>query len=135
MPSAEERTSSLSDIAALIVAAALLLVLYLHLLPALLAGLLVHELVGIIAASMPIARIRSRQAKLVAVAILALVVASILTLASAALVGFVRSDAGSLPALLGKMADVLDSWRTTLPPMVVSRLPADVDGLKELAVT
>jgi predicted PurR-regulated permease PerM len=125
-----------AEIAALITAVAgLLLVLYLHLLPALLAGLLVYEVVHLIAGRLSIARIRSHQAKLVAVAILAVGVVSVLTLAVLGIVAFVRSDAGSVPALLQKMADILDGWRTTLPSTIVEHLPGDVDGLKEVAVT
>jgi len=124
------------DVAAVVVAgAALLLVLFLHLLPALLAGLLVYELVHVVAARLPISRIRSDRAKLTAVAILALAVVSILGLAIAGIVAFVRSDAGSLPALMQKMADVMDSWRTALPASIVGYLPSDVDSLKDLAVT
>ena len=124
------------DVAALLAAgAALLLVLHLHLLPALLAGLLVYELVHIVAARLPIARIRSGQAKFAAVAILALGVVLILALAIGGTVAFVRSDAGSVPALLQKMADILDSWRTALPATIVGYLPGDVDGLKDVAVT
>src|SRR5262249_24120363 len=102
----DDRVSNASDIAALAVAAAaVLLVLLLHLLPALLAGLLVYELVHIVADRLPIARIRSGQAKLVAVAILAVGIVLFLTSAVAGIIVFIRSEAGSLPALLQKMAD------------------------------
>jgi predicted PurR-regulated permease PerM len=124
------------DVAAMVIAgAALLLILLLHLLPALLAGLLVYELVYIVAARLPIARIRSGQAKLTAVGILALAVVLLLVLAIAGAIAFARSDAGSVPALMQKMADVIDSWRTTLPAMIVGYLPGDVDSLKDVAVT
>ena len=124
------------DAAAFVIAAAaLLLVLFLHLLPSLLAGLLVYELVRILAPRLHIVRIRDSRAKLVAVALLALAVVLVLTLFIAGLVAFVHSEAGSLPALLAKMADVLDSWRTTLPAWIVAYLPPDVDGLRDIAVT
>jgi predicted PurR-regulated permease PerM len=123
------------DIAAWVSAAvALFLVLQLRLLPALLAGLLIYELVHILAPRLRIARIRRGQAKLVAVAVLVLGVVLLLTLAVVGLVAFIRSETGSLPALLQKMADIIDSWRTTLPAGIVEHLPADVDELKEAVV-
>lgn len=131
----DSRVARASDIAAFLVAgAALLLVLELQLLPALLAGLLVYELVHILAPRLRIVRIRRGQAKLVAVAVLALGVVLLLTLAVAGIVAFVRSEAGSFPALLQKMADIVDTWRTTLPAGMVQYLPSDVDGLKQVAV-
>ena len=110
------------DIAAwLLVGGALLLVLPLHLLPALLAGLLVYEMVHLLAPRLKMVRIRQAQGKLAAVAILALGVVLLLTLAVVGIVAFFHSEAGSLPMLLQKMADILDSWRTVLPASVVAR--------------
>jgi predicted PurR-regulated permease PerM len=60
---------------------------------------------------------------------------ALLTLAVVGIVAFARSEAGSVPALLQKMADILDSWRTTLPAGIVEHLPADIDGLQAVAVT
>ena len=123
------------DIAAwLLVGGALFLVLQLHLLPALLAGLLVYELVHILAPRLKVVRIRQEQGRLAAVAILALGVVLLLTLAVVGIITFFRSEAGSLPTLLQKMADIIDSWRTVLPVGVVEQLPEDVDDLRETAV-
>jgi len=113
MATSHDRTTVLSyDIAAwLLAGGALVLVLLLHLLPALLAGLLVYELVHILAPRLWIVRIRQRQGKLVAVAILALAVALLITLAVVGIIAFFHSEAGNtnpclcsppppLPALL-----------------------------------
>jgi len=35
-----------------------------------------------------------------------------------------------VPALLQKMADILDTWRTTMPAWIVEHLPGDVDEMK-----
>jgi predicted PurR-regulated permease PerM len=110
--------------------AVLLLVLFLHLLPALLAGLLVYELVEIAAPRLRIARIRGRQAKLVAIGLLALGVVGLLAGLIAGIVAFVHSESGSLPILLQKMADVIESWRTRLPSSIVDLLPEDVDEVR-----
>src|SRR6266511_1012801 len=123
------------DIAAwLLAGGALLLILQLHLLPALLAGLLVYELVHLLAPRLKIVRIRQERGKLAAVAILALGVVLLLTLAAVGVIAFLRSEAGSIPTLLQKMADIIDSWRTALPAGVVELLPEDVDELNEAAV-
>src|SRR5215813_996252 len=128
-------TAHASDIAAwLLASGALLLVLPLHLLPALLAGLLVYELVHLLAPRLKVVRIRQEQGKLAAVALLALGVVLLLTLAGVGIIAFFRSEAGSLPTLLQKMADILERWRTVLPAGVVAQLPEDVDALKETAV-
>ena len=130
------RTAALPyDIAAwLLAGGALLLILLLHLLPALLAGLLVYELVHMLAPRLKIVRIRQQRGKLAAVAILALGVALLITLAIVGSMAFFRSEAGSIPTLLQHMADILDRWRTTLPGGVVAHLPEDTDDVKEIAV-
>jgi hypothetical protein len=67
---------------------ALFLVLSRHLLPALLAGLTVYELVQLLAGALKIVRIHHERQKLVAVTIVALGVVLLLTLAGAGTVGF-----------------------------------------------
>src|SRR5215470_3368901 len=130
-----DRTQFTYDIAAWILTdVALVLILSLHLLPALLAGLLVYELVHILAPRLKIVRIRQEQGKLAAVAILALGIVLLITLAVAGSITFFHSEAGSIHTLLQKMADIIDSWRTVLPATVVEELPEDVDELKEVAV-
>jgi len=127
--------SRVPDIAAWgIAGVALFLVLALNLLPALLAGLLVYEIVHILEPRLRIVRIRRRQAKLAAVGMLALGVILALTLVVVAIIAFVRSETGSLPILLQKMADIIDRWRTVLPAGVVDSLPGDVDELRDVAV-
>jgi len=125
------RSGRAFEIAAWILAGcSLVLVLQLHLLPALLAGLLVHELVHIMAPRLKVLRIHQTRGKLVAVALLATVVVLGIVLAGIGIVAFARSEAGSLPTLLKKMADILDRWRAVLPATVLESVPDDVDALK-----
>jgi predicted PurR-regulated permease PerM len=133
MATSHDYTRTLSyDIAAwLIAGGALLLVLLLHLLPALLAGLLVYELVHILAPRLRIGRIRQKQGKLATVAILALGVALLITLAVVGIIAFFHSKSGNIPALLQHIADIIDSWRTVLPAGMVAYLPEDIDDLRE----
>src|SRR5690242_3293348 len=86
---------------------ALAATLLLHLLPALLAGLLIYELVNALAPRLRIVRIQQGRRKLAAVALLVMGIVLVLTLVIAGLLTFMRSEAGSVPALLQTMADVL----------------------------
>ena len=122
------------DIAAWILAGiALILVLKLRVLPALLAGLLVYQLVHILAPRMRIGRISEQRRKIVAVALLSAVIVVLITLAIIGVLAFLRSESGSLPALLAKMADVLDSSRARLPPSIAEMLPASPAALRATA--
>jgi predicted PurR-regulated permease PerM len=111
-----DRTPLTYDIAAWILAGvSLVLILSLHVLPALLAGLLVYELVHILAPRLKVVRIHQEYGKLVAVAMLATVVVMGIVLAIIGIMAFLHSEAGNLPRLLKQMADILDRWRAVLP--------------------
>ena len=119
------------DIAAWIVAAVLLwLTLRLHLLPALLAGLLVYELVHVIAQ-----RVTARTGgKLAAVGLLATLVVGLLVAAMMGIVEFVRSDAGTLPRLMLKLAEIVERSRDMLPGWLVDYIPVDPDALRTASI-
>jgi predicted PurR-regulated permease PerM len=110
----------------------LVLILCLHLLPALLAGLLVYELVHVIAARLP--QRRGGDGKLVAVGLLATFVVLLLVLAVIGLVAFFRGDAGNLPRLLQKLAEIIETAHDKLPAALVGFLPYDEGALRD-AVT
>jgi predicted PurR-regulated permease PerM len=116
------------DIAAWTIAAFLLLsALLLHLLPALLAGLLVYELVHVIAPRLRL----GRRGKVAAVALLATAIVAALSLLLFAAVSFLRSDAGSLTALLQKMAEIIDGSRAHLPDWALEYVPTDAEELRK----
>ncbi len=131
MPNASDLRALRYDIAAWAIAAILLaLVLSLGLLPALLAGLLVFELVHVIA---PRLRLGGGGAgKLAAVGLLAIAVVVLLTLVLLAAIAVVRS--GSLSTLLQQMADILDAARGKLPDWVIASIPADTDAMKDAII-
>ncbi|MGE5385959.1 MAG: AI-2E family transporter [Betaproteobacteria bacterium] len=112
-------------------AAALLAVLQLHLLPALLAGLLVFQLTHILAARLP-QKLAGGRARLVAVSLIAVLVIALVTAATLGTILFFRSDAGSLPMLMGKMADILEGARDQLPAWLATQVPEDADGVKHV---
>lgn len=115
------------QIAWLLAAATLILVLERHLLPALLAGLLVHELVHLIAPTLQ-QRISSARGKLLAVALLAVLVVGASAAAVIGALAFFRSDAGSLSSLFGKMAQIIEDARGSLPAWALEFLPATGEG-------
>ena len=114
----------------------LLFILVFNLLPALLTGLLVYELVHIItpyiARQFPTKR-PSNRSKFWAAGILVMIVVSLLALAGVGLVAFFRSDAGSLTVLLAKMAQIIEDSRKILPSWLLEHLPADAITFKEEA--
>ena len=91
------------------------LVLLLHLLPAMLAGMLVFELVHLLAPTVS-NWLSHKRAKLIAVVLLSILVVGAITSGIAGAIVFFKSDAGSIPALLTKMAEIVAGSRGTLPP-------------------
>lgn len=114
--------------------AALLLILLLHLLPALLTGLLVYELVHILTPFFRITRLSGKRAKLVVVALLAALIVTALIMLIWGAVLFFRNEPESIPTLLKKMAEIIDGLRGKLPAWLVDYLPADVEGLRSWTV-
>jgi predicted PurR-regulated permease PerM len=115
-------------VAAWLVAAFLLwFVLRFDLLPALLAGLLVFELVHLLTLRV---ETRERRARLLAVAFIAVVVVGLLGLAIAGAVLFFRSENGGYALLLRKAAEVIQSSRQWIPEGMAHSIPADAETLK-----
>lgn len=115
----------------LIMAAAMLYVLSVNLLPGLLAGLLVFELVHIISPYIA-QKFPGYTAKVIAVGLLALFIVGLLTLMVLGLIAFFKSDSGSLTNLIGKMAQIIEDSRSILPDWIDTRLPADAVVLQQM---
>jgi predicted PurR-regulated permease PerM len=108
---------------------ALVLVLRLHLLSALLAGLLLFELVHMLAPVIQ-RRVFERRPRMVAVAVLAALIIGVVSAAVLGLIAFMRSDAGSFPGLMRKVVEILESARSALPPWLVEYLPEGSDEIR-----
>lgn len=114
----------------LLAAAALLLVMAGGSLAALYSGLLVYALVHLLAPKL--SRIFSGHgSRVVAVATLGTVIVLLLTLLVWSAVSFFLSDAGSLPVLLKKLADLLDQSRRQVPPWLAAYLPDSAEALQQ----
>jgi predicted PurR-regulated permease PerM len=126
-------TSRNSEIASWIMAGiALFLVLKLHLLSALLAGLLTHELVRLLAPFVE-KRVTSKGSRLVALAALSILTVTLLILLAFGMFAFFKSDMGNRTALLNQADHILTDARTKLPLWVVESLPSNVDALQSVA--
>ena len=111
-----------------IAAALLWIALRFDLLPALLAGLLVFELVHV--QTMRLTFVRERRARWLAVALIAVIVVGLLSLAIFASLLFFQSETSGYVLLLKKSAEVIQSWRGLLPAWLVHSLPTDAVGLQ-----
>ena len=116
----------------LLTGVALFIVLPLHLLPALVAGLVVYELVHVLARALTIFRIHHKRGQLVAVGIVAFGVVLLLTIAGAGIVAFVQAD--NLSTLFNTMTDSIERWRSVLPDSIAEQLPVDVEELRQAVV-
>jgi predicted PurR-regulated permease PerM len=121
------------DVAAYVIMASLIVgALSLHLIPAVLSGFLVFEIVHTLAPRIVGRRISAARARLAAVALLTLVVIGATIGAGAAGVSEMRSEGGGVSALLQKMAEIVEGSRDLLPEWAHGWLPrGDADSLKE----
>lgn len=118
----------------LLAAVALLLIIDIHLLSALLAGLLVYELVQ---AMTPLLgqRISGDRARVVVVAVLGAIVVGLLILLILGAISFFRSEIGN-PELLWQqqLMPLVEKARQQLPTLLVDHLPDSVDNLRVGAI-
>ncbi len=110
-----------------------LAVLHLHLLPTLLAGLLVFHLVHLLAPRLQ-RHFASERARLVALFLLAALVVGGVTAAVIGALAFFKGDSGNIALLLGKMAQILEDARSTLPAWIVDLLPENNDSLRAASI-
>ena len=111
---------------------ALLLIPFVHLISALVAGLLVYELVSLLA---PIIErhLINRWSRWLAVAALAILIITALILAGIAITAFVKSEINTPQALSTKLNDILTEARGQLPSFLTENFPGDADDLKTFA--
>jgi predicted PurR-regulated permease PerM len=95
-----------------------------------LAGMLVYELVHVLA---PVVsnRLSDKRAKLLAVVVLSALMVGVTTAAIAGVIVFFKSDEGSIPALLTKMADIVAGSRGILPNLLADQMPTSPDDVRE----
>lgn len=110
-------------------AVALLLVMFLHLLPALVAGLLVYAVVDALAPLLE-RRWPGGWARQVVVGVLAVVVAGLLALLIFGAIAFFRAELGDPNTLFDRMMPTIDRARTQLPAWIVAYLPVSAEDFR-----
>ncbi|MFW5440524.1 MAG: AI-2E family transporter [Methylophilaceae bacterium] len=128
---ANKNVTKLEIAAWIIMGLAMIFVLKFDLLPGLLAGLLVFELVHIIAPYIAL-RLPGKVSKIVAVSLLAIIIIGLLVVLGMSLSAFLRSDSGSLTSLIGRMAEIIEDSRQILPAWLDARLPEDAVKLQQM---
>jgi len=129
-----EPSAAIRYVSYLLAAVVLLVVIDVHLLSALLSGLLVYELVQ---AMTPLLgrRISGDRARVVVVAVLGAIVVGLLILLILGAISFFRSEIGN-PELLWQqqLMPLVEKARQQLPPILVDNLPDSVDDLRVGAI-
>jgi predicted PurR-regulated permease PerM len=121
------------DVAAwLLMGVALVFALQANLLPALFAGLLMHELVHILTPQLRSRHVGEEVAKAAAVIVLSLIILVLGWLAVSGLLVSLRSGYDSLPELLQRMAEIIEARRNSWPQWLVNSLPADAAAMQEV---
>ena len=131
-PVITQRQARYAAIAATLVGLALCL--HLGLIGALLAGLLVHELVHAIAPRIAFVSGGATRARLLSVGLIGALVIGALVAAGFAAAALLRSEGASPAALLARMADIIASSRASLPEWMAQRLPPDAEALQHMIV-
>src|SRR5690349_10964342 len=110
-------------------AVALTLVLHLHLLSALLAGLLVYSVVNALAPGLQ-RHLPGSRAHWFVVAVLAAVVVGALTAAIVAGIALLNSETGNPTVIFERLMPLIERARTKLPPVVTENLPENVEEIR-----
>ncbi len=112
-------------------AGGLLMLLPLKLLPSLIAGLLVYSLVNVMVPSLSTPPAMGKEGpKLLAVALIAGAVIAIVILVCIGVASFMRHSGENMPALIQRMAEILEGSREQLPAWVLQYLPDDAEALR-----
>ena len=125
-----------ADYAAWIVAAlVLVLIIKLHLLSALLAGLLVFKLVDVLTPWLRVRALGGDAARLLAVALISTVVIAALVGIGLGIAALLRGSGLTLPALLQRMAEIVEEARPSLPVWLSTNIPEDAESLRQMLVS
>ncbi|HWV63499.1 MAG TPA: AI-2E family transporter [Oxalicibacterium sp.] len=131
--SGHSRLLSLDAVSCIMAAVALWLVMQQGLLAALFSGLLVYSLVQLLAPMFG-RRLVARRAQMIVVALLSVVIVAVLIAAIWGAIAFFRSDAGSIPVLMKKLADILEASRSQIPAWLAAYVPVDAAALHDMLV-
>lgn len=110
----------------------LLLLLPLKLLPSLIAGLLVYALVNVMVPNLRTPPAMGEEGpRLLAVALIASAVIALIILSGIGTASFMRNSGENFPALVERMAEILEGARAELPAWVIQYLPEDAESMRQ----
>jgi predicted PurR-regulated permease PerM len=133
LPTYREPSRPIRAVSYVLAGLALALVLWLRLLPSLLAGLLVYELVQT-ASPLLERHLSGDRARMVVVAFVGIVVVGLLILLTLGTISFIRTEVGNPQALWDdQLMPLVEKARQQLPAAFVSSLPDSVDELRLMA--
>jgi predicted PurR-regulated permease PerM len=119
----------LNQVSYLLAALALWAVLHLHLLPALLAGLLVYALVNALAPALQ-RHFPGAGAHWLVVALLAAIVVGLLTAAIVGIIAFLNTEHGNPSMLFERVTPLVERARSQLPALIVDHLPDNSEQVR-----
>ena len=122
-------SGSINFISVLIITMCLLLVLPLKILPCLIAGLLIYEIIDSITKVLQ-SYIAGHTARLVAFGILSVIIIIALTIAFTSIFSFVMHEANHPEQLSSKLLTIIERARNQLPERFDNYLPATADEIK-----
>jgi predicted PurR-regulated permease PerM len=130
----EPRINRYDYLAWAIFGSGLLWFVHAKLLPALLAGLLIFTLVNALVRPFRKRALGREGPRVLAVTLLAAVLLTLITLAALGLTAFLRNSDENVPALIQRMAEIIETSRDRLPQWVLEKVPADTEELRRAVV-
>ncbi len=115
-------------------AAGLILVLKFHLLPALLAGLVVYSLIHLLTPRLRVTTLDGESRRWLALGLVATAVVASMSALGLGIASFFRGSNESVPALFQRMAEIIEQSRDNFPPWVLSNLPDNAEDLRRSMV-
>ncbi len=112
----------------------LVLVLKWHLLPALLAGLVVYSLIHLLTPQLRVTTLDGESRRWLALGLVATAVIAAMTALGLGIASFFRGSNESVPALFQRMAEIIEQSRGNFPDWVLSNLPDNAEELRQSIV-
>lgn len=108
----------------------LLWLLTVHLLPSLLAGLLIFTLVEAVVRLSGAQDTRRETTRMLAVALIASVLIALISAAILSLMSYLRNGGDNVPALIQRMAEIVEHSRASLPEWLLPYVPTSTEELR-----
>lgn len=112
----------------------LLMILKWHLLPALLAGLVVYSLIHLLTPRLRVTTLDGESRRWLALGLVAAAVIATMTGVGLGIASFFRGSNESIPALFQRMAEIIEQSRDNFPDWVLSNLPDNAEDLRRSMV-